>query len=163
MQGKHLTHKERFYIEKRRGDGVNQATIARELELPRSTISRELRRNTDAAFNGVYSCRRAETLARGRRRASPAAKCARGARLPDEPVIRSPRWNWRQAAPAIRALRGLREGLRRPAIGATGYTAESRYGYASVRVRFLSGLTIPTGHDRLADLEKRFGVSVYRG
>ncbi|WP_440867950.1 hypothetical protein [Symbiopectobacterium purcellii] len=28
MQGKHLTHKERFYIEKRRGDGVNQATIA---------------------------------------------------------------------------------------------------------------------------------------
>ncbi|WP_440863487.1 IS30 family transposase [Symbiopectobacterium purcellii] len=67
MQGKHLTHKERFYIEKRRGDGVNQATIARELELPRSTISRELRRNTDAAFNGVYSCRRAETLARGRR------------------------------------------------------------------------------------------------
>lgn len=36
MQGKHLTHKERFYIEKRWGDGVNQATIARELELPRS-------------------------------------------------------------------------------------------------------------------------------
>jgi IS30 family transposase len=67
MQGKHLTQKERFYIEKRRDDGVNQATIARELQLPRSTISRELRRNTDAAFNGVYSCRRAETLARGRR------------------------------------------------------------------------------------------------
>ncbi len=54
MQGKPLTQKERFYIEKRRGDGVNQATIARELELPLSTISRELRRNTDAAFNGVY-------------------------------------------------------------------------------------------------------------
>lgn len=67
MQGKHLTQKERFYIEKRRDDGVNQATIARELELPRSTISRELRRNTDSAFNGVYSCRRAETLARERR------------------------------------------------------------------------------------------------
>ncbi|MGQ6551069.1 IS30 family transposase [Serratia sp. JSRIV001] len=67
MQGKHLTQKERFYIEKRRDDGVNQATIARELQLPRSTISRELRRNTDAAFNGVYSCRRAEKLARGRR------------------------------------------------------------------------------------------------
>ncbi|WP_440867926.1 helix-turn-helix domain-containing protein [Symbiopectobacterium purcellii] len=41
MQGKHLTQKERFYIEKRRGEGVNQATIARELALPRSTISRE--------------------------------------------------------------------------------------------------------------------------
>ncbi|CNC63992.1 helix-turn-helix domain-containing protein [Yersinia similis] len=67
MQGKYLTQKERFYIEKRRDDGVNQATIARELQLPRSTISRELRRNTDATFNGVYSCRRAETLARGRR------------------------------------------------------------------------------------------------
>ncbi|MGE9553597.1 helix-turn-helix domain-containing protein, partial [Erwinia amylovora] len=67
MQGKHLTQKERFYIEKRRGEGVNQATIARELDLPRSTISRELRRNTDPTFNGVYSCRRAHTLARGRR------------------------------------------------------------------------------------------------
>jgi IS30 family transposase len=67
MPGKHLTQKERFYIEKRRDDGVNQATIARELQLPRSSISRELRRNTDAAFNGVYSCRRAETLDRGRR------------------------------------------------------------------------------------------------
>lgn len=67
MLGKHLTQKERFYIEKRRGDGVNQATIARELELSPSTISRELRRNTDSAFNGVYSCRRAETLARVRR------------------------------------------------------------------------------------------------
>ncbi|MFT2793891.1 helix-turn-helix domain-containing protein [Serratia sp. T13T92] len=53
MQGKHLTQKERFYIEKRRGEGVNQATIARELELPRSTISRELRRNTDPTFVSV--------------------------------------------------------------------------------------------------------------
>ena len=67
MQGKHLTQKERFYIEKRRGEGVNQATIARELDLPRSTISRELRRNTDPTFNGIYCCRRADTLARGRR------------------------------------------------------------------------------------------------
>lgn len=40
MQGKHLTQKERFYIEKRRAEGVNQATIARELDLPRSTVSR---------------------------------------------------------------------------------------------------------------------------
>lgn len=67
MQGKHLTHKERFYIEKRRGEGVNQATIARELDLPCSTISRELRSNTDPTFSGVYSCLRAHTLVRGRR------------------------------------------------------------------------------------------------
>lgn len=67
MQGKHLTQKERFYIEKRRGEGINQSSIARELDLPRSTISRELRRNTDPTFKGIYSCRRAETLARERR------------------------------------------------------------------------------------------------
>ncbi|WP_440864238.1 hypothetical protein [Symbiopectobacterium purcellii] len=29
MQGKHLTQKERFYIEKRRGEGVNQAIANR--------------------------------------------------------------------------------------------------------------------------------------
>ncbi len=57
MQGKHLTQKERFYIQKRRGEGLNQATIARELNLSCSTISRELRRNTDPTFNGVYCCR----------------------------------------------------------------------------------------------------------
>ncbi|WP_162475405.1 helix-turn-helix domain-containing protein [Candidatus Erwinia dacicola] len=67
MQGKYLTQKERFYIEKRRGEDINQATIAKELKLPRSTISRELRRNTDPAFNGVYSCRRTDSLARVRR------------------------------------------------------------------------------------------------
>ncbi|NJD86341.1 helix-turn-helix domain-containing protein [Candidatus Erwinia dacicola] len=42
MQGKHLTQKERFYIEKRRSEGVKLATIARELNLSCSTISREL-------------------------------------------------------------------------------------------------------------------------
>lgn len=67
MQGKHLAQKKQFYIEKRRGEGVNQATIAREFNPLRSTISRELRRNTDPTFNGVYSCRRAHTLARGQR------------------------------------------------------------------------------------------------
>ena len=67
MQGKHLTQKERFYIEKRRAEGANPATIARELDLPRSTVSRELRRNTDPTFNGIYSCRRADTLTRERR------------------------------------------------------------------------------------------------
>ncbi|NJC99112.1 helix-turn-helix domain-containing protein [Candidatus Erwinia dacicola] len=54
MQGKHLTQKEWFYIEKQRGEGLNQATIARELNLACSTISREFRRNTDPTFNGVY-------------------------------------------------------------------------------------------------------------
>lgn len=67
MEGKHLTLHERFYIEKRITDGVNQATIARELGLPRSTVSRELKRNTDPTFNGLYSCRKPDTLAKTRR------------------------------------------------------------------------------------------------
>ncbi|PAU99210.1 hypothetical protein CBG25_09650, partial [Arsenophonus sp. ENCA] len=46
MKGKHLNLHERFYIEKRIIDGVTQATIARELGLSRSTVSRELKRNT---------------------------------------------------------------------------------------------------------------------
>ncbi|NJD86310.1 hypothetical protein EWM60_19770, partial [Candidatus Erwinia dacicola] len=66
--GKTSDSERAFYIEKRRGEGVKPATIARELDLPRSTISRELRRNTDPAFNGVYSCRRADSLARERER-----------------------------------------------------------------------------------------------
>ena len=51
MKGKHLTQHERFYIEKRNAEGVNQSCIARELGVPPSTLSRELRRNTDPAFN----------------------------------------------------------------------------------------------------------------
>ncbi|PAV02351.1 hypothetical protein CBG25_11425, partial [Arsenophonus sp. ENCA] len=66
MKGKHLNLHERFYIEKRIIDGVTQATIARELGLSRSTVSRELKRNTDPAFHGLYSCRRADTLAKAR-------------------------------------------------------------------------------------------------
>jgi IS30 family transposase len=67
MQGKHLTTQERFYIEKRLSEGASQADIARGLGLPRSTICRELKRNTDPDFNGLYSCRRANTLAKARR------------------------------------------------------------------------------------------------
>ena len=67
MKGKHLTQHERFYIEKRTSEGVNQSIIARELDVSRSTISRELKRNTEPAFNGLYSSRRAETLARAPR------------------------------------------------------------------------------------------------
>jgi Transposase and inactivated derivatives, IS30 family len=67
MKGKQLTQLERFYIEKRIAEGVNQSSIARELAVCRSTISRELKRNADPTFNGLYSSRRAETLARARR------------------------------------------------------------------------------------------------
>ena len=67
MKGKHLTQHERFYIEKRIAEGVTHASIARELGVSRSTISRELRRNTAPDFNGLYSSRRAESLARARR------------------------------------------------------------------------------------------------
>ena len=72
MKGKHLTQHERFYIEKRKDEGVNQSCIARELGVSRSTLSRELRRNTDPVFNGLYSSRRADALARQRRGATSA-------------------------------------------------------------------------------------------
>ena len=72
MKGKHLTQHERFYIEKRKNEGVTQSCIARELGVSRSTLSRELRRNTDPVFNGLYSSRRADALARQRRSATSA-------------------------------------------------------------------------------------------
>ena len=72
MKGKHLTQHERFYIEKRKDEGVNQSCIAREIGVSRSTLSRELRRNTDPVFNGLYSSRRADALARQRRSATSA-------------------------------------------------------------------------------------------
>jgi IS30 family transposase len=62
MVGKrHLTEKDRFYIEKRLGEGVTYRAIARELGIHHTTVSREVTRNTDPDF-GVYSNLRAQTL-----------------------------------------------------------------------------------------------------
>ena len=77
MKGKHLTSQERFYIEKRQAEGVKHIAIARELGVSRSTISRELLRNTDPGFKGLYSSRRADTLARYRRQRASASKAFR--------------------------------------------------------------------------------------
>ncbi|WP_148127613.1 helix-turn-helix domain-containing protein, partial [Candidatus Erwinia dacicola] len=62
-----LTQHDRFYIKKRKDEGINPSSIVRELGVSRSTVSWELRRNADSTFNGLYSSRRAETLARKRR------------------------------------------------------------------------------------------------
>jgi IS30 family transposase len=70
MGGKHLTQQERFYIEKRLADNISKYQIARELAVHPSTISREIARNTAPDFKKLYSCRRAETLARHRRSAA---------------------------------------------------------------------------------------------
>ena len=78
MNGKHLTDSERFYIEKRLSEGVSQAAIARELNVARSTLSREIRRNTDPDFNGLYSSRRAQTLTELRRRKAASTRTFRG-------------------------------------------------------------------------------------
>lgn len=67
MGGKHLTLKDRFYIEKRLAAEVSSYQIAKELEVHPSTIRREIQRNTDPGFNGLYSSRRAETLSQTRR------------------------------------------------------------------------------------------------
>ena len=67
MGGKHLTQKERFYIEKRLTCNVSRYQIAKELGVSTSTVYREVERNTAADFNKLYSCRRAVTLAQARR------------------------------------------------------------------------------------------------
>ena len=61
MSYTHLTDKERFYIEKRLTEKVKITRIAKELGRSVSTISREIKRNTDNDF-GFYSGLRAENL-----------------------------------------------------------------------------------------------------
>ena len=54
MGGKHLTQESRFYIEKRLAEEISLSQIAKELGVHRSTISREVKRNTAADFKGLY-------------------------------------------------------------------------------------------------------------
>jgi transposase, IS30 family len=61
MVKKHLTEQERFYIEKRLCEDTSHRQIGRELGVSHTTISREIRRNTDADF-GLYSNLRTQTL-----------------------------------------------------------------------------------------------------
>ncbi len=69
MSYKHLTKSERYYIEQRKANNpaISLRTLGREMKRSHTTLSRELRRNTDQAF-GFYSGIRAETLAATRKK-----------------------------------------------------------------------------------------------
>ncbi|HVK54699.1 MAG TPA: IS30 family transposase [Burkholderiales bacterium] len=54
MGGKHLTKEDRFYIEKRLAAEISPSQIAREFRVHRSTIVREIKRNTAPDFSGLY-------------------------------------------------------------------------------------------------------------
>ena len=73
MCGKHLTKEGRFYIEKRLAEEVSLSQIARELGVHRSTISREVKRNTAADFKGLY-CYGVAQKAADTRRSNASAK-----------------------------------------------------------------------------------------
>ena len=62
-----LTGEQRFYIEKRLGESISQNTIAKELNVSASTISREINRNTLDNFHGVYCWKVADNIAKARR------------------------------------------------------------------------------------------------
>lgn len=62
-----LTGEQRFYIEKRLGESISQNTIAKELNVSASTISREINRNTLDGFNGIYCWKVADNTAKERR------------------------------------------------------------------------------------------------
>jgi len=65
--GKHLTKEDRFYIEKRLAEEISPSQIARELGVHRSTITREIKRNTALDFNGLYCYTVAQKTADTRR------------------------------------------------------------------------------------------------
>ena len=56
---------DRYYIEKRLCEGISCRQISKELRVHHTTISREVRRNTDPDF-GVYNNLRAATLRKER-------------------------------------------------------------------------------------------------
>nr|AKN36505.1 Mobile element protein [Vibrio tasmaniensis] len=74
----HLTSEDRFYIEKRRAENISMRAIARELERSPSSISRELGRNTPHDFDGLYSSRAADNLAKQRRATASQSKAFKG-------------------------------------------------------------------------------------
>lgn len=62
MAYKHINANQRFYIEKRLTEKVSKLQIAKELGMSHATIGREIKRNTDPVFHGLYSHLRANTL-----------------------------------------------------------------------------------------------------
>jgi len=82
MGGKHLTKENRFYIEKRLAEEISPAQIAKELGVHRSTIVREVKRNTAPDFKGLYCYQVAQNTAATRRSNALASK--KFAQLNDE-------------------------------------------------------------------------------
>ena len=74
----HLTSEDRFYIEKRRAENTSVRMIARELGRSPSSISREIERNTQKNFDGLYSSRAADRLAKERRTKASKSKAFKG-------------------------------------------------------------------------------------
>ncbi|MFA0057695.1 IS30 family transposase [Vibrio echinoideorum] len=70
----HLTSEDRFYIEKRRSENISIRAIARELERSPSSISR----NTPSDFDGLYSSRVANNLAKERKATASHSKAFKG-------------------------------------------------------------------------------------
>ena len=65
MRYRHFSFEERFYIESRLAQNESQSKIALDLNRSRSSINREIARNTDPSF-GFYSANRAQTLSNDR-------------------------------------------------------------------------------------------------
>ena len=55
MSHKQLTAKDRYFIQKRSEFGTSKYQIAQELGVSHTTISREIARNTDPTFKGIYN------------------------------------------------------------------------------------------------------------
>ena len=68
MAYQQLTERERFYIEQRLSLGERIPDIAKALGRHKTSLYREIKRNTDETFNGLYCHRRAVTLAEARKR-----------------------------------------------------------------------------------------------
>lgn len=67
MSHTQLTPKSRFFIQKRLESGAKKSTIAKELGVHSSTIGRELKRNIEAGFKGIYNHLLANRLTAERR------------------------------------------------------------------------------------------------
>src|SRR5688500_4417780 len=82
MGVKHLTRESRFYIEQQVGKNISLSEIARDLGVHRSTISREIKRNTAPDFQGLYCYIIAQTIADKKR--SEASRDNKFSELTDE-------------------------------------------------------------------------------
>jgi len=81
---KHLTMEHRFFIEKELGEQISACEIARKLGVNRSTIYREIKRNTRDDFKGLYCYRVAQQESKARK--SKASQKKKGDKLTAQTV-----------------------------------------------------------------------------